>query len=764
MPKNTEHIKTRIIKAISVSFLCALPFFALILFCMPEFKAPYSFILYGSNGKLLGAAAASDGQWRFPKHGDIPHNYKQALIAYEDNNFYLHFGIDPAAVFRALADNVSSKKIVSGASTITMQTARLSKKNTKRTLVQKIKEAGQALLLELKYSKNGILNLYASQAPYGGNVVGIEAAAWRYFGRGAEDLTWAEVSALAVLPNQPSLVRPGKRAELLEKKRNALLLKLFLQKRMNEEAYLLAAAEPVPEKPKPLPQKALHYLEALKAEHKTVFKDNRTHIDSELQDAVYKIAEHYFDKFSLSGVYNAAVLVQKTETGEIIAYVANTGLQSGRGKNAHVDMIRARRSSGSLLKPLLFAGLLDAGMILPEQLLIDIPTKIAGYNPQNSSYKYTGAIPAKRALAYSLNVPFVRALRDFTVPAFLDLLKRCGFTTFNRTADEYGLPLILGGGEITLSEITDAYRKMMLQSQNKLKAPFPLSPAACRIALDALADSNRPEEEAVWQLYADSRKIAWKTGTSYGNKDAWTIGVTPEYTVGVWCGNASGEGRPEITSTKTAAPILFEVFSILPKTSWPALQKLDFEFVEVCADSGCPASQFCSRTKKILKPAHAHLQSVCPYCRAVSLTRDGKFQAKAGDISELPKIENRFILPAAAEYFYRQNHPEYRPLPQWLTKSAGSANDEFELLFPENGISVFIPTELDGSRGAVVAEAAHKDSFASVYWDLDGEYLGMTRTYHQMRIRTEKGGHLLTLTDDRGRQIRRAFTVIGEEK
>lgn len=763
MKKNIKPIKTQILQSAAVSFLCAIFFLTIILLCTPKFTAPYSFIIYGTDGALLGASAAADGQWRFPKKNKIPKNYKEALLTYEDKNFYFHFGIDPLSVLRAFLDNVSNKKIVSGASTITMQTARLSEKNTSRTFTQKLKEAVQSLMLELKYSKTAILNLYASHAPYGGNVVGIEAAAWRYFGRNADSLTWAEASVLAVLPNQPSLVHPGKQSLLLEKKRNRLLLNLFVKEKISEELYLLSIAEPVPEKPKPQPQNTMHYLELLKAENKDGVKNNITHINSELQNYIYKIAERYFNKFSLNGIYNIAVLVQKTDTGEIVSYIANTGLQSEKGKNAHVDMIQARRSSGSLLKPLLFAGLLDAGMILPEQLLIDIPTKIAGYNPQNSTYKYTGAVPAKKALAYSLNVPFVRATRDFTVPAFLDLLKRCGFTTFNRTAEEYGLPIILGGGEITLFEITGIYRKMMLQSQNKLKAPFPLSPAACRITLDALADSNRPEEEAVWYLYADRRKIAWKTGTSYGNKDAWTIGVTPEYTVGIWCGNASGEGRPEITSTKTAAPILFEVFGILPKTSWPVLNKLDFEFIEVCADSGHSASKFCNKTKKILKPAKSHPQSMCPYCRAVSLTQDGRFQAQAGDVSELPKIESRFILPAAAEYFYRQNHPEYKPLPKWIKGSAGNSKDEFELLFPEDGINVFIPTELDGSRGAMIAEAAHKDPSVSIYWDIDGEYLGMTQVYHQMKIQVEKGAHILTLTDNRGKQIRRIFTVIGKE-
>lgn len=753
-----------ILKASMPAFISSLIFLALILFFTPGFKVDYSFTLYSSDGKLLGASAAGDGQWRFPQTSKLPEKYREALLSYEDKNFYFHFGIDPLSVFRAAVENIVKGKIVSGASTITMQTSRLSEKNPPRSFKQKLRESFLSLFLELSYSKKDILNIYASHAPYGGNVVGLEAASWRYFGRGPEDLTWAEAACLAVLPNQPSLVRPGKESEILKEKRDRLLHNLFLQKKIDKETYALSVAEPVPDKPKTIPQKAYHYLEFLKT--KSSNQKNISSLDYSLQEIVFEIADHHFKRNFSSGVYNTAVLILNTETGETLAYIGNTGLQSLNAKNEHVDMVHARRSSGSLLKPFLFAAMLDAGMILPDQLLIDIPTKIAGYTPQNSNYTYSGAIPARKALSYSLNIPFIRALREFTIPAFLDILKRSGFTTFNRSADEYGLPLILGGGEISLYEITNTYRKMMLRAQNKLDEKFPFSSGACRITMDVLTEGNRPEEEAIWQLYAQNQKIAWKTGTSYGNKDAWTIGITPKYSVGVWCGNASGEGRPEITSTKLAAPILFEIFNILPKSDWPEKELKDFEFIKACADSGYPAGEFCKTAKAVLKPINSHTQNTCPYCKKVSLSPDGKFQVKANDINELPKIENRFVLPAAAEYFYKQGHPEYKSLPQWLPESTASNAGEFEILFPEDGTSVYIPTELDGSFGALVAEAAHKNPDAVIYWDLDGEYLGSTKSYHQMKIQplgaALRGRHELTLTDNRGNTRKRIFYVLNE--
>ncbi|UTC67593.1 MULTISPECIES: penicillin-binding protein 1C [unclassified Treponema] len=750
----------KILQALIPAFISAVIVLLSILFFTPDFKVDYSFTLYSSGGKLLGASAAKDGQWRFPQNVSLPLKYKEALLTYEDKNFYFHFGIDPLSVFRAAAENLLKEKIVSGASTITMQTSRLSEKNQIRSFGQKLKESFFSLFLELAYSKEDILNLYSSHAPYGGNVVGLEAASWRYFGRAPEDLTWAEAACLAVLPNQPSLVRPGKESKILKQKRDNLLYNLFLQKKIDKETYELSLEEPVPDKPKALPQKAHHYLEFLKT--KTSKPKNISTLDHALQEIVFEIAEHHFKINSQSSVHNIAVLILDTETGNPLAYIGNTGLNSPNAKHEHVDMIQARRSSGSLLKPFLFTAMLDAGMILPDQLLIDIPTKIAGYTPQNSSYTYSGAIPARKALSYSLNIPFIRSLREFTVPAFLDILKRSGFTTFNRSAGEYGLPLILGGGEINLYEITYNYRKLMLKAQNKLGGKFPFSSGACRITMDVLTEGNRPEEEAIWQLYAKDQKIAWKTGTSYGNKDAWTIGITPKYSVGVWCGNASGEGRPEITSTKLAAPILFEIFKILPKTDWPEQELKDFEFIKTCADSGYPAGEFCNNTKNILKPIGSHSQKVCPYCKKVSLTPDGKFQVKANDINELPKIEKRFILPAAAEYFYKQGHPEYKPLPRWIPGSTASLLSEFEILFPENGTSVYIPTELDGSMGALTAEAVHKNPEAVIYWDLDGEFLGLTKTYHQMKIQTTRGSHILTATDNRGNTHKRVFHVLNE--
>ncbi|CEM62971.1 penicillin-binding protein 1C [Treponema phagedenis] len=745
--------------AISIAgALAGAALFLLVSVC-PRFAVPYSFTLYDKRDALLGASVADDGQWRFPPPKTIPESYKIALILYEDSFFYLHPGFDPIAIGRAFFSNFRAGRIVSGGSTITMQTVRLSQQQAPRTLPQKIKEVFLSCILELMYSKESILYLYAAHAPYGGNVVGLEAASWRYFERSPEQLTWAEACTLAVLPNQPSLVRPGLQKEKLKAKRDMLLKRLYQRKYIDLQTYKLSLAEPVPEAPRPLPQAAPHYLQFIKQQQKNRTEKYSSGIDAHIQTTALAITSRHAEKLAEQGVANLAAIIIDNATGLPIAYIGNAARNPRQ--NADVDMIQARRSSGSLLKPFLFAGLLDAGMLLPDQLMIDLPTRVGSYIPQNNSNAYSGAVPASEALSMSLNIPFVRALQAYTIPAFLHLLKRCGFTTFDRTADEYGLPLILGGGELTLYQAVLAYRAMLLQSMHRQPdKQYPLSSGACRLAFEALIQGNRPGEEALWLSYASSQKIAWKTGTSFGNRDAWSIGVTPLFTVGVWAGNATGEGNPAIKSAAAAAPLMFELFSILPTSSWESKNPDDFERIQVCANSGYLAGIYCEKKTQMLKPKDAQSGTICPYCRAVSLTPDGAYQAIAADIPVLPKIENRFVLPAGIAYYYAKQHRTYAPLPPWLPKSAGNTAPEFDILFPQPAAQVFIPIEIEGSLGAMTAEAVHSDPNAIIYWDLDGTYLGKTQAYHQWNIQAPKGEHLLTLTDNRGRQIRRRFTVL----
>ena len=771
---------------LSYSVLFFLPFTII-----PE-NLPYSYALYDKAGTLLGAAAAADGQWRFSP-GDVPDTFSKAIIAFEDKRFYYHAGIDPIAVIRALISNIRAGRIVSGASTLTMQTMRLLAGNQPRTVRQKLKEAALAFIAELRLGKARILSLYAAHAPFGGNVIGIEAASWRYFNRSPASLTWAEAAMLAVLPNQPSLVHPGANRAVLLAKRDKLLHTLYEQRCFDAQTLELSLAEPLPDKPYPLPSGAPHYLEFLKKTepHQTRFY---TALDAGMQKNVQRILERRSLELSRKGINNAAAIIIETATGKTLAYCGNTGLDGRNGSTSAVDIVQARRSSGSLLKPFLYAAMLDSGRLLPDQLVTDIPTRIGSYKPDNNIPLYRGAVPASEALSRSLNIPAVRMLREYGITTFLDYLKRCGFTTFTRSADEYGLPLILGGGELTLYEAVSAYAALMnaacrcsTASGASRKtddaghvtafvtdrdfhntADFPVSSGAAWLTLKALAEGARPDDEALWRFFAGAKRIAWKTGTSNGNRDGWAIGTTQDYTVGVWFGNAEGQGKKDLQSIHTAAPALFEIFASLPPVHWPAMTAACLKEETFCADSGYIAGQHCAHTVQGFRPAQAPGGRVCPYCTAVSFTPDGKFQADMSDMTGdyagcFPLIKNRFVLPPAMEYYYTRFAASYKKLPPFVAGHQNSVPSQLAILFPEQGAKIVIPVEIDGTAGAMIMQAAVRDTGAVLYWDIDGAYLGSTHGVHTMSVRPKPGIHTLTVTDSSGARRVRTFEILASE-
>jgi penicillin-binding protein 1C len=740
----------------------------------PLFDSPYSPILYDREGRLLGALVARDGQWRFPPSERVNEKFTAALIEAEDRRFRGHPGVDPAAIGRAVIQNLRSRRVVSGASTLTMQTVRLMRagiwQSRKRGFFEKAMEAFLALRLELGRSKDDILALYAANAPFGANVVGLEAASWRWFGRAAGELSWAEAATLASLPNAPGLIHPGRNRDALMLKRDDLLRRLFDKKLFDEETLRLALAEELPPEPLPLPQLAPHLLTRLVRERggAAAFKAEKgrplsSTLDLYIQDRAQAIMNRAAERFAGNGIMNGACVIINTATGETAAYVGNVESPIG----GEVDIIRARRSSGSLLKPFLYAAMLDSGDILPRSLVSDIPTRVGSYSPENISRTYLGVVPADEALARSLNIPAVRNLRVYGVDRFARLLRTLGLTTLFRNGEDYGLPLILGGAEITLWEITGLYAGLARAagagpgeavffppridaSPAAVPSVSPLSRGAAWLTLEALAFAVRPGEEAQWQEYAGARRIAWKTGTSFGFRDAWAVGTTPEWTIGVWIGNATGEGRAELRSALTAAPVLFELFSALEfslQGSWFPQPAADLKEAEVCGLSGLPPGRDCEVIKTVFLPRNAPPHRPCPYCRLVFDQGNGQ---GAG--------EKRFVLPPAEEWYYRRWKADYKPL-----SSEGASGSPMALFNPEEGTGIFVPRELDGSEGRVVFSAAHREEDAVIHWHLDEAYLGSTSVFHETEARPEPGAHTLTLVDNKGYTVSRRFRVLSGE-
>lgn len=765
--------------------------------CLPKklFRTPTSYVVEDSNGELLSAAIASDGQWRFPADKEVPEKFAACIVAYEDKRFYYHWGVDPLAMGRAVKQNLGGRRVVSGGSTITMQVIRLYR-NKPRNLWQKAIETVLATRLEFSYSKKAILGLYAANAPFGGNVVGLEAASWRYYGRKPAQLSWGEMAALAVLPNSPALVHPGRNRKTLLNKRNQLLDKLQENGKIDSTTCQLAKLEPIPDQPLALPQWAPHLLDKFKADQRGKGGDTRVRssIDGNLQRSVIDILNHYHTGFKANGINNAAALVLDVESGNTLAYVGNIYDPGNAELESYVDVIQAQRSPGSTLKPLLYAAMMNDGIILPNTLIPDIPTQIAGYTPQNFDLDYDGAVPASQALSRSLNIPAVRMLQQYRYQRFHALLRRLGITTLTQPASHYGLSLILGGGSTTLWELTGVYASLArtllhmeqhegkydeddihppgyrinerLPSKHKASAYGVLDAASLWYAFKAMQDVMRPGEELLWQQFSSSQQVAWKTGTSFGFRDGWAIGVTPQYVVGVWVGNTDGEGRPGLVGVATAAPVMFDIFRQLRLNSWFDMPSSKMKQIAVCRLSGQRAGEYCETVDSVMAPLAGLRSALCPYHQLVHLDATGKFRVTSA--CELPQQmvhKAWFVLPPAIEFYYRSKHT-YEPLPPYKPgcNTGEIAGHAMELIYPRPHARIYVPLELDGSRGEAIFRATHRDGNAKIFWHLDNEYVGATTTFHQLPLKPSAGKHTITLVDESGDQVQQQFEILNDKK
>jgi penicillin-binding protein 1C len=780
-----------------LGFLLALYY----IFCLPSplFRDPVCMVLEDNQGGLLGARIAADGQWRFPTTQQIPDKYAKALITFEDKRYYYHWGIDPISFGRAMLQNIKNQRIVSGGSTITMQVIRMARKGQGRTLWEKWVEAIWATRLEFRHSKSKILALYASNAPFGGNVVGIDAASWRYFGKDPKLLTWAEAATLAVLPNSPSLIHFGRNRQALIDKRNRLLKKLLDEKQIDKNTYELSCEELLSEQPHHLPMLAPHLLERAYIEQ---FKNKnnpntrlQTTLDAKIQEQVTQILANHHNNLRNNGINNAAAVIFEIETGNVVAYVGNV---AGAGAEHHeqVDCINAARSSGSVFKPILYALANQEGLISPNSLLSDVPMTLSGYKPLNYFETYDGAIAAKRALVRSLNVPMVRLVQQLGLEKFHFWLKKLGLSTIRKSPDYYGLPLALGGAETTLWDITNLYAGMArtvnhfsesdsryfpddfrapnyVQSKkysrpNRLRwttsAPM-LGAGATYLAFDAMQNVERPTSSGDWQQFMSSKRIAWKTGTSFGFRDAWAIGVNPTYAVGVWVGNADGEGRPELIGVSAAAPILMDIFGILPSNDWFSAPYDDLIQLPICRQSGYRCGEFCESDSVWVTKNALKMQS-CPYHQQLHLDATGQYQVT--DACESPtnmKHQTWFVLPPIEEFYYKSKNPNYFSPPPFKAgcQSADNTQNPMELIYPRYYAQIYVPLDLDGKLSRTVFQAAHRNTETTIYWHLDNEYLTQTKSFHNIELIPTEGKHIITLVDEKGNRVEQKFEIIAKK-
>ena len=755
-------------------------------FCLPKqlFKDPTATVLISKENELLGALIAKDGQWRFPHNDSIPERFKTCILQFEDEYFYKHPGFNPVSIFKALQQNLSSGEVKRGGSTITQQVIRLSRKGQSRTYFEKVKEMILATRLEFRDSKEKILSFYSSNAPFGGNVVGLDAAAWRYFNRNANNLSWAESATLAVLPNAPSLIYPGKNQERLLLKRNRLLQKLLEKEIIDSLTYNLSIAEGLPKKPYPLPQIAPHLLQKVAQTH--YGQRVTTTLDTKLQGLINTVVLNHYNLQKQNEIYNSAVLVLDVHTREVLAYVGNTPTDKAHQKD--VDIIDKPRSTGSILKPFLYASMLDSGDLLPNTLVADVPTQFGSYNPENYDKTYSGAVSAKQALSRSLNVPAVRMLQEFGLDRFHHYLKQLELKDLKYNANHYGLSLILGGAESNLWDLCKSYAAMSstlnhysessseyfsnefceptflanetVDFGNKVADKIVYDAASIYLTYESLKEVNRPEGDESWEFFDGSKQIAWKTGTSFGFRDAWAIGTTKDYVVGVWIGNADGEGRPGLVGVQAAAPLLFDVFDLLPNSDWFNPPYDDMQAIDICNESGYRAGEFCENKQQQWIQISGLKTKPCPYHILIHVDNTETYQVNTScETLDTIKHKSWFALPPLMAYYYKTKHPLYKPLPKLRRDCMGNDAVSMAFIYPKAQNSIFLPKDFDGKTNALILKIAHSKPETTAFWYLDNRFIGSTTDIHEMAIIPTQGKHLITVVDIFGNEIKREIEI-----
>jgi len=737
----------RSLLAAALLFLCWFLFFSL---PATPFRVPYSKVMYSADGYLLNAQVAKDQQWRFPPGAGISPQFEKCILTFEDKGFYRHPGISPSGIGRALLQNIRRRKVVSGGSTITMQTIRLMKQNPPRTFREKILEMMLAVRLEMRYSKKDILALYATHAPFGNNVVGVEAASWRYFGKKTTELSWAENALLAVLPNAPGLLYPGKNHDRLMQKRNRLLAMLLQEKVIDTTTYNLSVAEPVPDKPLPVPNLAWHYFSS-KGSDKGI---RYSSLQYRLQDQCQRMADRYARQNHDNQVQSAAIIISDVHTGKILAYVGNTDAQ-WNPQTSFVDCADAPRSSGSVLKPLLYYESLKAGLIAPRSMLFDVPVSYNHFTPQNYARSYEGLISAHDALVKSLNIPMVGLLQDYGLAKFHARLQRDGFRHLNRSSSHYGLSLILGSGEITLGELNAVYNRWAHSLLDTLQPAF--DPACVYETMETMTQLNRPDENGNWKAFANTQKIAWKTGTSFGNRDAWSVGISADYVVTVWIGNADGTGRPNLTGIGYAAPLLFDLFDALPKScKWFPNPVAGYGKIVLCSASGYKAGPYCETTDTVSLPLSCEQVAVCPFHHPLTVNEEGTMRVTAA-VYDWRRIQQRnyFILPPVVVNYYRSWNPGFRVPPPWHP-GVSEATQHLRIVFPDKTTLLsFSPTGNMNVHFKAMTETRN----TVLYWHVDDTYIGSTTQIHELEYNLPPGEHRLSIVDENGNTQQTVFHI-----
>ena len=732
-------------------------------------QRPAAVVVADRHGQPLRFFLPADDRWRFPvRLSEMPPELPKALVASEDRRFYSHPGIDPAAVLRAAWSNLRAGGVVSGASTIPMQIARMAEPG-RRTLASKLKESFRALQLERRFSKDELLEIYLNLTPYGGNVEGVGAAAWFYFGKETDQLSLGEIALLTALPRSPVRYDPTRHPERARRARDRVLDQLADRGAFPRKEIADAERQPLPRTRRRPPFSAPHFTEMIAAQAESA--RIRTTLDRRTQEVAESQVTRRIRELRDQGIGNAAVVVIDNESRDVLALVGSAGFRDTYFQG-QVNGALARRSPGSTLKPFLFAMAMDQGRVLPDSYILDVPTNFSGYVAENYDDRYRGRVTVRDALVQSLNACTVRLLSQVGLADFQRLLQRGGLATLDRPAGSYGLPLILGAGEVRLLDLTNLYatlaqeglhrpvRLLAKQEDRRLPTPEPvplLSPEAARAVAEILTDVRRPDLPEAWDLTRDVPAVAWKTGTSYGHRDAWAVGFSERLTIGVWVGNFDGKPRKGISGSQHAGPLLFDLFRSLESGGRGPVRNEGQvrDEIEVCALSHELPGPYCPERARIAYLPGRSKLTACPLHRPMLVDRQTG-ELLAGDcIGSRPSELRLFTLypPELVAWWRSQGNPvQEAPRPSPACSGLPDAEPP-RIVSPDAATPYHLRRDapLEFQRIPLLAQAA--PGVRTLYWYQDGALVATTPADSNASrfLHPARGEHRLVVTDDLGR-------------
>ena len=728
------------------------------LFPLPD-KVEYSTIVTDNKGEVIHAFLTHDQQWRMKTGpGEISPLLRKTILEKEDRYFYRHPGVNPFAMARAFAKNILRGHRTSGASTITMQVAR-SLEPKRRTYWNKMVEVFRAFQLEWKYSKDEILQLYLNKIPYGGNIQGVKSASILYFKKNPDHLSLAEITALSIIPNRPSSLVMGRNNDRIVVERNKWLRRWAAEGIFTPAEISDALAEPLTASRGSVPGYIPQLAWKLKKKGDPII---HTYIEMNKQLKIEKLVKDYSRTLALKNIHNAAVIVLDNQTHHIISYVGSADFHDS-SDGGQVNGAAAIRQPGSTLKPLLYGLCIDAGLLTPKMTITDVPVNYEGYAPENYDRKFNGYVTMEYALEHSLNIPAVKSLKMLGKDKLIRKLSECDFRQISRDQRRLGLSMILGGCGATLEELTGLYSifsndgkyirpQMTLSADSNTKPTRILSPAAAFIIDQTLSKVNRPDFPLNWESTVHLPKIAWKTGTSYGRRDGWSIGYNKRYTVGIWVGNFSGVGIPEISGANVATPLLFTVFNTidydddLPWFSQPP----DCDVRMVCTETGLPPADYCGHlVTDYFIPLVSPVRK-CDNKAEIFVSPDEKMSycrsclPPAGYKKKLYQL----IPPEMKEYF-ETNRIAYQPIPPH--------NPLCEKVFREGAPVVTSPA--NGSEYLINRKDPEplqlrcrvSNDVGKVYWYINDKFYKAGEAGSRQFFVPDEGPVKISCTDDKGR-------------